>query len=122
MIKSVGMQPMDGMRSNQEVREWYVTAASRIRDAIPANLPMDQRARMAFDMRNELRTYARDHMADTGTRGRLDAQHPNLDFDAFVRKKMGGKKLTYEEALADIFATATKTNEDVNALFGIGTN
>ena len=50
MIKSVGMQPMDGMRSNQEVREWYVTAASRIRDAIPANLPMDQRARMAFDI------------------------------------------------------------------------
>ena len=77
---------------------------------------------MAFDMRNELRTYARDHMADTGTRKRLDIKSPNVAFEEKIMQKMDGKHMTYEEALEDIFLTATKTNEKVNLMMGISTD
>ena len=46
------------------VRKWYLYHDTRIHDLIDSSLPMEQKARKAFDLRNEYRTQARDLMND----------------------------------------------------------
>ena len=54
------------------------------------------------------------------TRKLLDVERPNLTFEALIESKMKRKGMTREEAIQDIFETATKTNENVDREFGIG--
>ena len=106
--------------SNEEVRRMYVDQVSKIHESIDPSLPLEERALLAFEARNSLRTQARDHMADTKTRKILDENKPNLSFDDLLKSKMERKGLTREETLQDIYITATTTNQNVNSMFGIG--
>lgn len=108
--------------SNQEVRNWYVDKVNGIKDTIDNSLPMEVQAQMAFEQRNEIRTKAREMMEDVETRKSLDTVRPNKSFEELISSKMKRKGLSREEAIKDIYATATKTNEDVNKMFGIGGN
>ena len=108
--------------SNQEVRNWYVDKVNGIKDTIDNSLPMEVQARIAFEQRNEIRTKAREMMEDEETRKSLDTVRPNKSFEELISSKMKRKGLSREEAIKDIYATATKTNEDVNKMFGIGGN
>ncbi len=47
-----------------EVRKWYKSNVSLITEHIPAELPIEERARLAFEERNKIRTKARDMMVD----------------------------------------------------------
>lgn len=105
---------------NQDVRRWYVERVSRIADAIDPTLPIDVRARLAFEARNAVRTEARELMADQALRRTLDQVHPNKTFEELVESKMKRKGLTREEAIQDVYDTATKTNADINRELGIG--
>lgn len=105
---------------NTEVRQWYVDKVSRIADGIDKSLPMEEQAKQAFEARNRLRTEAREMMADKKTKDKLDAEHPNTTFEELVQSKMKRKGMTREEAIQDVYRTATKTNEDVNRELGIG--
>ena len=104
---------------NKNVREWYVNAVSMIKDNIPSSLPLEDRSRQAFDARNRIRTTAREMMDDEARRLKLYNDKKNKAFEELIESKMNRKGLTYEEALQDIFDTATKTNADVNKEFGI---
>jgi hypothetical protein len=104
---------------NQDVRRWYVDKVSKIADGIDKSLPIEQRARQAFEARNAIRTEARDLMLDQETRKKLDREHPNKTFEELVESKMKRKGMTREEAIQDVYDTATKTNADVNKDLGI---
>ena len=104
---------------NDVVREWYVKAASKILNRIPASLPLEDRALKAFNARNNLRTKARSMMLDEATRKLLDEKRPNKTFEELVASKIERKGMTREEAIKDILKTATTTNKDVNREFGI---
>lgn len=104
---------------NTEVRRWYVDRVSKIADDIDKSLPMEEQARQAFEARNKLRTEARNMMADEETRKMLDSLRPNKTFEELVESKMKRKGLTREEAIQDVYDTATKTNADVNKELGI---
>lgn len=106
--------------SNQEVREWYVSHVTAISDSIDNSLPLEEQAKLAFEARNSLRTKAREMMLDGDTRAILDEKRPNRTFDELLKDKMDRKGMSKEEALLDIYHTATKSNEKVNKLFGLG--
>lgn len=82
-------------------------------------LPMAEKAKKAFEARNSIRTEARNMMADEATRTKLDQERPNMSFEELVKSKMQRKGMTREEAIADIYKTATKTNANVNKELGL---
>ena len=105
---------------NKEVREWYVSQVSAISESIDNTLPLEEQAHIAFETRNNLRAQAREMMEDSNTRSYLDKKHPNPSFEELIERKMTHKGMTREEALRDIYNTATTTNKKVNNIFGIG--
>lgn len=104
---------------NTTVRKWYLDQVSKIAESVDTTLPIAERARLAFEARNRIRTEARDMMADQETRRMLDKEHPNKTFEELVESKMKRKGMTREEAIQDIFNTATKTNADINKELGL---
>lgn len=106
--------------SNREVRKKYIEAVSNIKNNIDSSLPMEEKAKMAFEARNRIRTQARNMMADKETRKLLDSERPNKTFEELIQSKMDRKGMTREEAIKDIYKTATKTNDMVNKELGLG--
>ena len=102
---------------NVGVRRWYIEQVSKIPEGIDDS--MVERAKAAFEARNKIRSEARDMMLDEETRKKLEKEHPNKTFEELVEFKMKRKGMTREEAIADIYKTATKTNADVNKELGI---
>lgn len=105
--------------SNKEVRQWYLENVSKIVDSIDDALPIEEKARKAFEARNKIRTEARNKMADEKTMALLDAEKPNKTFEELIESKMKRKGMTREEAIEDIYKTATKTNADINKELGL---
>ena len=58
-------------------------------------------------------------MKDQELRQQLDREHPNKSFEDTLSDKMERKKMTRDEAVADILKTATKTNKEVNEKLGL---
>lgn len=104
---------------NVDVRKWYLDNVSRIPDDIDPSLAMVEKAQKAFEARNRMRTEARNMMADEATRKLLDRERPNKTFEELVKSKMKRKGMTREEAIEDIYKTATKTNKNVNKELGL---
>ena len=114
-----GVQSSKIKLSNTEVRKRYVQAVADIKNNIDSSLPMEEKARKAFEARNRIRTQARDMMADEKTRKQLDTERPNKTFEELIQSKMNRKGMSREEAIQDIYKTATKTNENVNKELGL---
>ncbi len=106
--------------NDREVRKWYVENVAHIPDGIDHSLPFEKQARMAFEARNKLRTNARNMMENIEKKEKLDKERPNHTFEELVESKMKRKGMTREEAIKDIYTTATKTNKNVNNKFGLG--
>lgn len=104
---------------NQHIREWYYANVSDIPNQINPNLPLDEQAKQAFELRNKYKHQARAAMTDTKTAEMLEKKRPAPTFDELVESKMKRKGMTREEAIKDILKTASKTNEDVNKEFGL---
>lgn len=105
--------------SNKRAREWYLEHDARIPDLIDRNASIEDQARQAFNLRNLYREITRDLMKDQAAREELDKSNPNWTFEGLIAYKMENKKLTREKAIEDILKTATKTNAEVNAKFGL---
>ena len=58
-------------------------------------------------------------MKNQETRRQLDITDPNKSFEELLKHKINDKGLSYEEAIKDILATATKTRKSVNKMFGL---
>lgn len=104
---------------NVNARKWYIDKVSKIQDGIDANLPMEERARKAFEERSRIRAEARNMMIDEVARKKLEIERPNKSFEELVESKMIRKGMTRDEAIADIYKTAIKTNEAVNKKLGL---
>lgn len=106
--------------SSTEVRKNYINKVSNIKSTIDSSLPIEEQARQAFEKRNAIRTEARNMMADEEMRKKLDAERPNKTFEELIGSKMKRKGMTREQAIQDIYDTATKTNDGVNKELGLG--
>ena len=58
-------------------------------------------------------------MADETIRAVLDVERPNKTFEELIESKMIRKGMTREEAIEDIYKTATKTNTNINKDLGL---
>ena len=58
-------------------------------------------------------------MKDQEERKRLDRDYPNRTFEELLEHKIQDKGLSREQAIEDIYNTATKTNSSVNKLLGL---
>lgn len=105
--------------TNKQAREWYLQHDARIPLMINQKASIEEQARQAFDLRNLYREITRDLMKDQTAREELDKNHPNWTFEDLIAHKMEKKKITRKEAITDILKTATKTNAEVNAKFGL---
>ena len=108
------------IENNKKVREWYIRNVSKIKNGINGNISEERIAKIAFNRRNNIRNKARNRMFDKITRSELESEHPNRTFEELVASKMKRKGMTREEAIADVYETATKTNANVNKELGIG--
>ena len=105
--------------SNKEARIWYKTHDENIPNLIDKSKPIEAQARQACELRNKYRTQTRELMADQEERKRLDEKYPNKTFEERIADKMDRKKLSRQEAIEDIYKTATKTNKKVNQSLGL---
>ena len=108
-----------GKLDDATVRKWYIYHDKHIHEQINPSLPLEAKARRAFELRNLYRTQARELMADQTKRRELDISNPNPTFEAILAHKINDKGLTYEQALQDIYDTSTKSNPKVNRRFGL---
>ena len=113
------LQDCAGKLDDISVRRWYIHHDKHIHEQIDPSLPLEAKARRAFELRNLYRTQARELMADQVKRRELDISNPNPTFEAILAHKINDKGLTYEQALQDIYDTATKSNPKVNRRFGL---
>lgn len=117
MDKYVGKQIIN--TDNQSVREWYVANVSNIPNLIDRTQPLEEQARQAFELRNKLKHEARVAMSDKETAEMLEKRRPAPSFDELIERKMKKKGMNKREAIRDILETASKSNEDVNSMFGL---
>lgn len=113
------LQAYIGKLDNKTVREWYIYQSDWIHAQISTELPIEERARQAFELRNKYRRQARDLMADQELRKCLDREKPMREWESIVADKMRRKGMSRQEAVEDIYRTAIKSNEGVNKKFGL---
>ena len=113
------LQAYIGKLDNKTVREWYIYQSEWIHSQISTELPIEERARQAFELRNQYRRQARDLMADQELRERLDREKPMREWESIVADKMRRKGMSRQEAVEDIYRTAIKSNEGVNKKLGL---
>lgn len=113
------MGDLVGKLGDKEARIWYKNQDERIPDLIDRSLPIEDQAKQACELRNKNRTAARDLMEDQAKRRELDKTDPNKTFEQLINHKMEDKGLSYDDAVADILKTATKTRKSVNKMFGL---
>ena len=113
------LQAYIGKLDNKTVRVWYIYQSDWIHSQISTELPIEERARQAFELRNKYRRQARDLMADQELRERLDREKPMREWESIVADKMRRKGMSRQEAVEDIYRTAIKSNEGVNKKFGL---
>lgn len=113
------LQAYIGKLDNKTVREWYIYQSDWIHSQISTELPIEERARQAFQLRNKYRRQARDLMADQELRERLDREKPMREWESIVADKMRRKGMSRQEAVEDIYRTAIKSNEGVNKKLGL---
>lgn len=104
---------------SKDVRDWYVHSVARIKKFISKSPTMEEQARQAFTERNNLRLLAREMMIDEEKKKEIYERRPNKTFEELIEDKMQRKHLTREQAIQDIYKTATTTNSKVNKFFGL---
>lgn len=80
---------------------------------------LETQAQAAFELRNMIKVKAREMMSDIQTAQQLSIDKPLPGWEEFIQSKMVRKGKTRDEAILDILISASKTNENVNKMFGL---
>ncbi|MBC2575209.1 hypothetical protein [Peptostreptococcus canis] len=106
--------------SNNEVRIWYHDKLDEIDNLVDKTKSIEEQAIQAFELRNKIRSQARELMDDAEAREYLEKNKPiNTDFEKFVEEKMKRKNMTREQAYIDIVKTSKKSNKNIDVSLGI---
>ena len=115
------LQAYVGALDNKTVREWYIYQSEWIHSQISTELPIEERARQAFELRNQYRRQARDLMADQELRRKLDREDPVWTWEALIAHKMQKRPgISREDAVRSIYESAVRSRRSVNEKFGLG--
>ena len=75
-----------GSLSNAEARRWYLNQEAGIRNAIDTSRSLEQQARQAFELRNQIRTRARELMRDQRLADSLRRSDRNQTWEQVVER------------------------------------
>lgn len=109
---------------NCNIRDQYHQEILELNDKLSSmNCALEEKARFAFESRNQIRAAAREKMTDIKARMFLTVVESRInDFEEFINLKMEKKKISYDEALARTIKTAVSTNDLFDNLFIKGGN
>ena len=115
------LQAYIGALDDKTVREWYIYQSEWIHSQISTELPIEERAWQAFELRNQYRRQARDLMADQELRRKLDREDPVWTWEALIAHKMQKRPgISREDAVRSIYESAVRSRRSVNEKFGLG--
>ena len=104
--------------SAYQTRLWYTWQESLIPERLDYSQPLSDVARQAYEMRNELRTTARESMADSAWAEYLMENEPNWSFNGLITYYTN-KGIYGEELWNIIIKKSTSSRGDINKLFGL---
>ena len=107
--------------SDLTVRKWYIYHDKRIYEQIDSSLPMEEKARRAFELRNEYQTQARNLMANQTERARLDKEHPNPTWEYILKHKLEDKN-DLRTSCEDHVWNVDEIKRESESEIGIGVN
>jgi hypothetical protein len=110
--------PKPASLSNTETRRWYLDAEAIIPDLIDRTKPLEQQAKQASSLRNQIRTLAREAMIDKEAANTLFGSKPNMTWEQVVDKytKLG---FSGEELYDEIIRAATRSNPQENEFLNV---
>ncbi|MDS1114894.1 phage head morphogenesis protein [Gordonia westfalica] len=123
-IASLGLPNYpDASLTDAETRNYYAEAEKRLKvlnDTLAkSDMPTEQRALIAQELRNEIRTKARTLMADQARAAELFRAEPNKTMEQLVEHKSQKYGMTREQALEDIIRSSSTSRGSVNTSLGV---
>ena len=98
---------------------WYVENEAKIPNLIKSYSSLEKQAKAAFNLRNELRSTARDLMSNRKEAIRLMAEEPNMTWKQVVEKYSEDGKIKGDELFEKIIKGSQKSRPSVNKALGI---
>lgn len=111
-------RPEKASLSTYQTRIWYRWQESRIRERLDYSKPLEDVARQAFEMRNEIRTGAREAMADTVWAEYLREVEENFTWEGMLAYKKE-KGLSGNELWKSIIESSMRSRPQVDGLFSL---
>ena len=111
-------KPKPQSLSAYQTRIWYKWQESLIGERLDNSQPLESMARQAFEMRNRIRTQARNAMQDVGWARNLFSSQRNLTFEQLI-KKYQKQGYSGNELWQEIINASMRSRNKVDSLFGI---
>ena len=111
-------QSANGTLSNVDARKWYLAQEAKIPDMIDSDASLEEQARQAFELRNQIRSQARALMADRALAEQLNATEQNLTWNQILQKQID-KGLTGDDIYMAIIESAQRSRHSVNVSLGL---
>lgn len=116
-IFSITDPPAIHSLSIYQTRIWYSWKKSRIDTLIKTSKTLEEKARRAFDLRNEYRSAARQYMSDRKLAEYLEQVEKNAVWEEYIKIK--GKTFKDDASWNEIICSAKHGRDDVDDLFKI---
>jgi filamentous hemagglutinin len=119
-IKSAGKitAPKARSMSDVEARRWYLDSEAKIAGMIDKTKPLEQQARQAFGLRNQIRTQARDAMSNSAGADELFGSKPNMTWENII-KKYSDQGYVGNAPYEEIIKASQRSNAAVNQNLGV---
>jgi hypothetical protein len=108
------VNPTTGSLTPYEARVWYSWRKANIKDMVDKTKSLEEQAKQAFNMRNEIRTKAREIMKDKDIADFLNSKETNMSWEQALEK--------YKDNYNDIIDGSMKGRLGVDNLFKLPKN
>ena len=110
--------PKKGSLDNVSARKWYLNQEEKIPDQLNKNGSLENQARQAHKIRNEIRTMARDIRSDRETAEKITRENPNLTWEE-IYTKTEKKGYTGNDIYRKIIQSSQRSRSSVNQKLGL---
>ena len=104
--------------SDIDVRKWYLSQEATIPNLIDNSQSLEQQAYQAFSIRNEIRTTARELMADRQAAELLYINDPNKTWEQIIQRQIE-KGLKGDDIYKAIIESSQRSRSSVNKSLGL---
>ena len=122
LVKRFGIKeaPLVNSLSNYQARIWYTWRKMQIEKAISKISKLEDKAKKAFELRNEFRTATRQYMKDRKLAEYLEQVEKNQEWEKLLEKTLSKDRInSLEDAYNYIIETSKKGRDGVDKLFKI---